>query len=598
MALFLLTTAGICHAQTYANPILHCDWSDPDVCRVGEDYYMTASSFNFFPGLPILHSRDLVHWTQVGAALSDYPGDDESFKDGSFRNVVRHGEGVWAPAIRFHDGWFYIFCGDPDRGIFMVRTQDPSGPWEAPVWVVKERGFIDPCPFWDEDGKAYLSHALAGSRAGLKSVILVAPMSKDGSRLEGPSRVVYDGHLTQPTIEGTKMYKRDGYYYIFAPAGGVATGWQTVLRSESPFGPFEERIVLSSSENVQETPGTLFGRTVIPGRRHSRMTEMRSRREGNASALNVGEINGPHQGAWVSTPSGEDWFIHFQDNGAYGRIIHLQPMRWDSEGWPVIGDDPDGDGCGAPVPEYVLPSGGSEIAEDQVFCPYGLDPAWQYPCVPSPIWHMALPDGGVRLYGVLQSDAEASLWNCPNFLSRKFPFESFSVTAKLSFRPNPKAKDAAQQAGFAVMGSDYAALRLMDTPGGARLEYALCLDAPEGGSEEVRVLATLPYSFLGVEHSRQSRSVPELRYEDIPEASIWVRLEVESSPVRGNVPDARCSFSYSTDGRRFSKAGGTFTAKAGTWVGARFGFFCSRFAPSNDSGCLDITEITLSPGAP
>ena len=162
-------------AQNYRNPILHMDYSDPDVCRVGEDYYMTASSFNCFPGLPILHSRDLVNWEPVGAALTSY--------DPLFRETVQHGNGVWAPAIRYHDGWFYIFCGDPDRGIFMVRTQDPAGSWEKPVWVVREKGFIDPCPFWDEDGKAWLSHASAGSRAGLKSVVYVAPMAPDETRI-------------------------------------------------------------------------------------------------------------------------------------------------------------------------------------------------------------------------------------------------------------------------------------------------------------------------------------------------------------------------------------------------------------------------------
>ena len=276
--LSLLAAAFVCgglFAQfRYQNPVLHADYSDPDVCRVGEDYWMTASSFNCFPGLPILHSRDLVNWELVGAALTEYPGAGWDGPENDFRTVVHHGKAVWAPAIRFHEGWYYIYVGDPDRGIFMVRTQDPAGPWEPPVWVVREKGFIDPCPFWDEDGKAYLSHGCAGSRAGVKSILFVAPMAPDGTRLLGPSRIVYDGHLSQPTIEGTKFYKRGGKYYTFSPAGGVATGWQTVLRADNPFGPYEERIVMAWA------PGT---------------------------------VNGPHQGAWVDTPEGEDWFLHFQD---------------------------------------------------------------------------------------------------------------------------------------------------------------------------------------------------------------------------------------------------------------------------------------------
>lgn len=379
---FLLSCL-LLRAQSYTNPVLHQDYSDPDVCRVGEDYYMTASSFNCFPGLPILHSRDLVHWELAGAALSDYPGPDWYGPDADFHGRVQHGNGVWAPAIRYHDGWLYIFCGDPDRGIFMVRTQDPRGRWEDPVWVVKAKGFIDPCPLWDEDGRAWLSHAAAGSRAGLKSVVFVAPMSPDGTRLLGPSRIVYDGHKTQPTIEGTKFYKRDGRYYIFAPAGGVKTGWQTVLRAESPYGPYEERIVMASAE---------------------------------------GTINGPHQGGWVETAQGEHWFLHFQDKGAYGRIVHLQPVTWRSDGWPLIGEDPDGDGIGQPVASYRMPgvamhpaggpggAAGSFDAErprwrrkgsaarrnqdaSTAIGPYGLPLAWQYPAVPSPYWHHLLPDG-------------------------------------------------------------------------------------------------------------------------------------------------------------------------------------------------------------
>ena len=161
----LLTICFSLNAQQYANPIIYADYSDPDVCRVGDDYYMTSSSFNHFPGLQILHSTDLVNWQLVGAALTDYPGH-------SWDEVAmpQHGCGVWAPAIRYHNGEFYIYCGDPDRGIFMVKTDDPRGKWEDPVWLVEAKGFIDPCPLWDSEGRAWLTHGCAGSRAGLNSL--------------------------------------------------------------------------------------------------------------------------------------------------------------------------------------------------------------------------------------------------------------------------------------------------------------------------------------------------------------------------------------------------------------------------------------------
>ena len=563
----------------YKNPVLHADYSDPDVCRVGEDYWMTASSFNCFPGLPILHSRDLVNWELVGAALTEYPGEGWEGPENDFRTVVHHGKAVWAPAIRYHDGWFYIYVGDPDRGIFMVRTQDPEGVWEPPVWVVREKGFIDPCPFWDEDGKAYLSHGCAGSRAGNKSILFVAPMAPDGTRLLGPSRIVYDGHLSQPTIEGTKFYKRDGKYYIFSPAGGVATGWQTVLRADNPFGPYEERIVMAWA------PGT---------------------------------INGPHQGAWVDTPAGEDWFLHFQDKGAYGRILHLQPMTWQADGWPLIGVDPDGDNVGQPVGEFrfldsgsasarndkvkdasarndktttVISSGGEKSADS--YRPYGIDLAWQYPAIPSSYWHFALPEGGVRLYSVEQKWPYRSLWDCPNFLAQKFPAERFAVRARLSFRPNPQLKERGEQAGFAVMGNDYAGLRLTDTPDGARLDYVECLKANGGAAETVRELAVLPYRYEPLPHDRESKNVPLVNYPDVPEVVVWVDLDVRAKAVEGNVPDAECRFSYSLDGKRFIGVEGSFKAQPELWVGAKFGFWCNRFRPKNDSGWLDVTDLAV-----
>ena len=542
----LLTTIAllwglVCQAQQYTNPILHQDWSDPDVCRVGQDYYMTASSFNYMPGLPVLHSRDLVNWKIVGAALPSYPLEG-----------VEHGRGVWAPAIRYHNGWFYIFAADPDRGIFMVRTQDPAGPWEAPVWLWKGKGYIDPCPFWDEDGKAYLSHAAAGSRAGIKSVVFVAPMAPDGRSLLGPSRMVYDGHDTQPTIEGTKFYKKDGRYYLFCPAGGVATGWQTVLRSSSPWGPWEEKIVMAWA------PGT---------------------------------VNGPHQGAWVTTDDG-DWFVHFQDKGAYGRIVHLEPMTWQADGWPVIGEDPDGDGVGQPVGRWQTPLPSTRVGAGVPGAstgPYGLPLYWQYAGMPSAKWHCPLPDGGFRLFSV-QHTGFGTLWDCPNVLSRGFPSESFVFTAELCFRP---MAGLGESCGFGVFGNDYVALKLVDTEAGAALQFALCKGASKGEGEEVQDVAVLPWTKVGHEFPYSSGNVPAVKYQPGRQARVWVRVQVRPRAVSGNVPAADCQLFWSTDGRRFTKAGDVFTAAPEQWTGARLGFFCLRGSLRNDCGWVSVTGLEV-----
>ena len=548
----------------YTNPVIHADYSDPDICEAGGVYYMTASSFNCFPGLPILKSTDLVHWDLVNYALTDYPGENwkepekgkkkkgaTTLLEDDFHTRVQHGNGVWAPAIRFHDGWFYIFVGDPDRGIFMVRTQDPEGPWEEPVWVVRQKGFIDPCPFWDEDGRAWLSHGIAGSRAGLKSVLYLAPMDPSGTRLLGPSKAIFDGHRTQPTIEGTKLYKHDGKYYLFAPAGGVATGWQTVLRADRIEGPWEERIVMAWA------PGT---------------------------------INGPHQGAWVRDAAGADWFLHFQDKGAYGRIVHLQPMTW-KDGWPVIGEDPDGDGVGQPVAAWDVPAKMPDQVGHDGKSAYGIPLEWQYPAIPSPYWHMALPDGGVRLFSVEQR--ERGLWNCPNLLLQKFPAERFTVTARLAFRPNPQLKARDEEAGFVVMGNDYALLRLQDARDHAQLQYVTCTSASKDAVETAEDLASISYNSIKIDDRHASGNVPKVEYADIPEAVVWVRLEVRAKAVEGHVPDAVCQFSYSLDGKRYTKVNQKFTAQPEMWTGAKFGFFCNRYSPRNDAGCLDVTDLLV-----
>ena len=272
---------------TYTNPVIFADYSDPDVVRVGDDFYLVSSSFNCVPALPILHSKDLVNWTIVGHVFDRFPY-------GQF-DLPQHGNGVWAPSIRYHQGLFYVYYGDPDYGIFMARARNPAGPWSALVCVQKAKGWIDPCPFWDGDGKAYLVHAWAKSRAGVNSMLTINRMSADGTKVLDEGKLVIDGRNGKcPTLEGPKMYKRSGYYYLLAPAGGVPHGYQLAFRARNIYGPYEARTVMDQGDT---------------------------------------EINGPHQGGWVELKSGENWFVHFQDREAYGRVVHLQPVKWVDD-WP------------------------------------------------------------------------------------------------------------------------------------------------------------------------------------------------------------------------------------------------------------------------
>ncbi|MDR1273337.1 MAG: family 43 glycosylhydrolase [Odoribacteraceae bacterium] len=503
----------------YKNPVLHADYSDPDVCRVGDDYYMTSSSFNCVPGLPILHSNDLVNWTLVGHAL---PRQEPAERF----DAPRHGDGVWAPAIRHRDGKFYIYYGDPDQGIFMTTSRDPRGGWSAPLLVKAGKGLIDPCPLWDDDGQAYLVHAFAGSRAGIKSLLAITRLSPDGKRVVGDSRVIYDGHDVDETIEGPKFYKRDGYYYIFAPAGGVTGGWQVALRSKNLFGPYERKVILA---------------------------------RGNTA------INGPHQGAWVETGKGEGWFLHFQDAGPRGRLVHLQPLAW-RDGWPLVGEDPDGDGVGQPVASWSVPATGKRYpvatpVESDEFNTGTLGLQWQWHANPREWWYFADAAGGhLSLYSVPLPGGYRNLWDAPNLLLQKLPAPAFTATARVTFKPDPR-RDG-ERAGLVVMGADYALLTIRSAGGSLALVQEECRGADKGGAE------------------RENASIA------LDGPTLYLRVRVR--------PDDTCLFSYSVDGKRFTTIGKPFAMKAGRWIGAKFGFFCSRPAESNDGGRLDVDWIRVN----
>lgn len=432
----------------YKNPVLHADYSDPDVVKVGEDFYMTSSSFNSVPGLPILHSKDLVNWTLIGHALDRIPPLDHFSKS-------QHGNGIWAPSFRYHEGEFYIYWGDPDFGIYSVKSKKPEGPWEAPVMVQEGKGLIDACPLWDDDGNAYLVHAYAGSRAGIKSILVVNKMSPDGIRLLDEGTIVFDGHENHPTVEGPKFYKQNGYYYILAPAGGVSTGWQLALRSKNPLGPYQEKIVM------------------------------------HQGATN---INGPHQGGLINLENGESWFLHFQDKEAYGRVVHLQPVSWQND-WPVIGEDNDGDGIGEPVATYSKPKIKAKLeiktpAESDEFNGHSLGLQWQWHANPEATWAFNYPKEGVlRLYSVQMPSEAVSLWPIPNLLLQKFPAPAFTATTKVTFHPNEKLTN--ERTGLLVMGQDYAHLSMVSKSDGLYLAFSKVQDARGGTVEKEEIIKKL-----------------------------------------------------------------------------------------------------------
>jgi len=506
----------------YRNPILFADYSDPDAIRVGNDFWLTSSSFSHVPGLPILHSSDLVNWTLVNHALP-------ALVPAYHFSVPRHGGGVWAPSIRHHAGKFWIYYPDPDFGLYLVTATDPRGEWTAPMLVKAGRGLIDPCPLWDDDGKVYLVHGWARSRAGKNNILQLNQLSADGSCVtDGEGVVIVDENNSTRafhTLEGPKLYKRGDTYWIFAPVNGVATGSQAVYRSKNIRGPYEARIILS---------------------------------QGTTS------INGPHQGAWVDTPSGEYWFLHFQDRGPFGRVVHLQPMSWANDGWPRMGT---GVATGAERGEPVLtrqkpaaapfPIAAPDTSDEFDAATLGLQ--WQWQANPQPGWcSLTANPGSLRLVCVATT-AATSLYDAPNLLLQKFPAPAFTATTVLDLATS---RDS-DRAGLIVFGYSYAWIGLRKTPTGIRLVQITNVDAnkPNAERETASVGVKSPRVFLST--------------------TVGV--------------DASCRFAYSEDGKTFIPIGVEFKATVGKWVGAKIGLFAAAASSAAPSGHADFDFFRLTP---
>lgn len=529
----------------YRNPILYTDYSDPDAIRVGDDYFMTASSFCNTPGLPILHSKDLVNWKVINYALTNIPFERYT--------TPQHGCGVWAPAIRYHEGEFIIFFPMPDEGIFVTKTKNPWGEWSKPHAIFEGKGWIDPCPFWDDDGRAYMVSAFAKSRIGFKSILHLTEMKPDCSALLDEGQHVFDGNENgQSTIEGPKLYKRNGYYYIMAPAGGVKPGWQVVMRSKNIWGPYEYKNVLVQGDT---------------------------------------EVNGPHQGAWLDTQTGEDYFIHFQDVYAAGRIVHLQPVRWIND-WPVMGEQISED-AGQPVMVHKKPDIGDKaiaMAEKfrrenglaDIYAPDASDSftgeklglQWQWNADHSDDWY-SMTGHGIGLYPV-DKQQDTSIADVPNLLLQKWIAPEFTAVTEL-------AADTVGEgdiAGMVSLGVDYGAVAL-------KMENGVLSMVAISGSQ----------TFKNEKAYSQDKVVELVRLDKLSGGSasdsrkVFFRNRVELLPeLEKNVARNMIYLDYSVDGVNYDNVL-AYEATAGRWVGVKNGIFCCHVIPDK----ADVKE-TLAAG--
>ncbi len=601
----------------YKNPIIFADYSDPDVVRAGNGYYMTASSFNYTPGLPILYSNDLINWRLEGYAVKEL---------GSGYRIPRHSEGIWAPAIRYYGDMFYIYYGMPDEGLYVIRGRfkkhlranerlltsgggDDCGDnsndtgndtdsrisyvtnngisivkgddeiiWDKPVCVLEGKGLIDPCPYVDDEGNRCLIHAYAKSRIGFKSMLGMVELSDDGLKAVSEDHFIFNGNITDEsmmenktlryshaamdtpdehkapavTIEGPKVYKRGDFFYILAPAGGVREGWQLALRAKDIRGPYECKVVMHKGEGI---------------------------------------INGPHQGGMVTDGAGDDWFIHFQDLGAYGRVCHLQPVSWHND-WPVIGVCKDGSGCGEPVYEYARPCPCTEDTDSSVIYPdtpfstrYDLQWLGNHS---EEYFEITDGDGRVlskdmtylinnanrytdssldvrlKLQALNEQGRNAVLWRLPGMLTRKLDGRNTDI----SFVMDVSGMSTGDRAGVSFMGGSYCFMEYRRTDGE---HYEVCFGVSRSDGKEIS-------------ESRKVLMTGAFKDCRLFSVNISCRDEGSASDRSGrydigftNVKDCRpkAAISFTLDDKKilsYPEAEG-FIPSDHTWVGAKVGIY-------------------------
>ncbi|HEV2578920.1 MAG TPA: glycoside hydrolase 43 family protein [Acidobacteriaceae bacterium] len=492
-------------SAVYHNPVLYSDYSDPDIIRVADDFYLIASSFHFVPAIPILHSRDLVHWELAGHVLPRLTMAPQYDMQGG----MRYGGGVWAPSVRAHNGLFYIYFPTPDEGIFVTTATKMTGPWSPPVAVLAGPGWEDPCPFWDDDGSAYLLHSKL--HAG---PLILHRMTPDGKKLLDAGKIIVQDPVHLPTLEGPKLYKRNGWYYIFAPMGGVGRGPQVVLRSRNIYGPYDYRIVLE---------------------------------QGNT------DVNGPHQGGWIETANGGNWFIHFSLRSAHGRILYLEPVRWVDD-WPVMGKAAPGATLGYPVAQYPMPLVDPAAADmdpqtSDEFNKRILGPNWEWNHNPvNSKWSLTERPGYLRLHAMPSPD----LLHARNTLTENMQDESFEVTTRID---------------------------LEHTSDGGRAGLSIFDKAQ---------------SYIAISQNQQDRSLLfSADGKETPGPAVKQKIVQLRAVVRGDT----AQYLYSLDdGRTFYGLGSPVTLTFSWWKGARPALFSfnTRTDTSND-GSVDIDWLHYHP---
>ena len=504
---------------TFKNPVLFADYNNLDVIAAEGEFHMIAASHHFM-GMPVLRSHDMVNWTLVSRIYRGLDLDPRYDQPGQ---AYQHGS--WAPAIRYHEGRYWVYVTTPVEGLIMTTATTTDGPWAPWTVVRKVAGWEDPCPYWDDvdnaggDGPSGRRAYLVRSQLGAGPII-VQPMSWDGKTLLGTPTTVATG----PTLEGPKLHKHNGIYYIFAPEGGIDNGYQVVLRANQILGPYTKKTILERGSTA---------------------------------------VNGPHQGSWIDLAGGQSWFYHFQQNAGWGRVAHLQPAQWGSDGWPKIGVDLDGNGIGEPVAQPRKPDVGAAFplgvpqSSDEFDGPaLGLQWLWNHN-PDNAHWSLGARPGWLRL------SAQA--------LASKSGTDGTGGTVRFQEDSVVFAYNTLVQL---AMGKLASAVTRLDTTG--------MVDGQRAGI----TLFGQTYGWIGVVQTAGQRALRANlngTYTNGPAlsaATVFLKASIDAS--------SRIAFAYSLDGQVYTPLGGT-VAVGRTWFeGIKFGLFTYNLSTAADGGVADF----------
>ncbi|MFD1257843.1 glycoside hydrolase 43 family protein [Mucilaginibacter terrae] len=407
---------------TYQNPILPADYSDLDCIRVGNDYYAISSTFQYAPGMIVLHSKDLVNWSIIGHVISDL---NQISPELNWDKMNRYGKGVWAGSIRYHDNKFWVYFGTPDEGYFMSTAPTPAGPWEPLHQMLNSKGWDDCCPFWDDDGQGYF----VGTDYGNGYSIHLFKLTANGKDIiENTDLVIHQSKGS----EANKLYKINGWYYhLFSevkPEGRAIM----MERSKNIMGPYNEIKQLSHAEK---------------------------------------QFKEPNQGGLVQTQGGSWYFLTHHGSGDWsGRVMSLLPVSW-KDGWPIIGEVGD-DGIGRMVWTGKMPVLKTAKITPQAsddFSKSILQQQWEWNYQPrAGKWSLTENKGWLRLYA-FKPLQPGNLLKAGNTLTQRV-FRTSHNEAVVKINISMMAKG--QRAGLAHFGSpNYASLGIINQGTSKFLEF-------------------------------------------------------------------------------------------------------------------------------